>query len=127
MPFLQVLLPATSIILSPDNDAPYAGTTLSLSCNYSQPFIQPVVTWMVNGGAVDMKSDRISTEGDTLIFSPLATSDTGRYTCELTVADDLRNVTVQETSEPRNIAVQSKFYFLLNLPQCINLSSFLIL
>ena len=108
--FLPVLLPATSIILSPDNDAPYAGTTLSLSCNYSQPFIQTVVTWMVNGRAVDTTSDRISTEGDTLTFSPLATSDTGRYTCELTVGDDLRNVTVQERPELRDIAVQSKCF-----------------
>ena len=106
--FLQVLLPATSIIPSPDNDAPYAGTTLTLSCNYSQPFIETGVTWMVNGRAVDTTSDRISIEGDTLTFSPLATSDTGRYTCELGVPDDLRNITILETPLPKNIIVQSK-------------------
>ena len=74
--------------------------------------VQPVVTWMVNGRAVDTTSDRISTEGDTLTFSPLATSDTDRYTCELTVAEDLRYVTVQAPvqSEEKNVAVQSKSY-----------------
>ena len=74
--------------------------------------VQPVVTWMVNGSAVDTTSDRISTEGDTLTFSPLATSDTGRYTCELTVAEHLRYVTVEAPvqSEEKNVAVQSTSY-----------------
>ena len=68
---------------------------------------------MVNGRAVDTTSDRISTEGDALTFSPLATSDTGRYTCELTVADDLENVIAQEAPLPRNIIVQSNVIVLL--------------
>ena len=74
--------------------------------------VQPVVTWMVNGRAVDTTSDRISTEGDTLTFSPLATSDTGRYTCELTVAEDQRYVTAEAPvqSEEKNIAVRSKLH-----------------
>ena len=74
--------------------------------------VQQVVTWMVNGRAVDTTSDRISTEGDTLTFSPLATSDTGRYTCELTVAEDLRYVIVEAPgqSEEKPIAVLSKSY-----------------
>ena len=110
--FLPVLLPATSIILSPDNDAPYAGTRLCLTCNYTQPNIQPMVTWMIKGRAVDTTSERISTEEDTLTFSPLATSDTGRYTCELTVAEDLRYVTVETPvqSEEKSIAVRSKLH-----------------
>ena len=74
--------------------------------------VQPVVTWMVNGRAVNTTSVRISTEGDTLTFSPLATSDTGRYTCELTVSEDLRYITVEAPvqSEEKNIAVRSKLH-----------------
>ena len=74
--------------------------------------VQPVVTWMVNGRTVDTTSDRISTEGDTLTFSLLATSDTGRYTCELTVDEDLRYVTVEAPvrSEEKNVAVLSKLH-----------------
>ena len=43
------------------------------------------VTWMVNDTAVDTSLGRISTDGDTLRFSLLATSDTGSYTCKLIV------------------------------------------
>ena len=46
---------------------------------------------MVNGTAVNASQDgQISTDGDTLTFSPLTTSDTGRYTCTL-------NITVSQT------------------------------
>ena len=74
--------------------------------------VQPVVTWMVNGRAVDTTSDRISTEGDTLTFSPLATSDTGRYTCQLTIIENLRYITVEVPvqSEEKYVAVQSKLH-----------------
>ena len=110
-----VRLPTPSITLSPDIASLYAGTRLTLSCNYTlrpilvETVVQPVVTWMVNGRAVDTTSDRISTEEDTLTFSPLATSDTGRYTCELTLTEDLRYTTVQAPvqSEEKNVAVLS--------------------
>ena len=122
---LAVNFPTPSITPTPDTVSFYAGTNLTLSCNYILPSIlveaavQPVVTWMVNGRAVDTTSDRISTEGDTLTFSSLATSNTGRYTCELTVAEDMRYVTVQETPELRNIAVHSKC-----IPTCVHASFF---
>ena len=114
----SVHLPTPSITLSLDSDSLYAGTRLNLSCNYTlssvlvETAVQLVVTWMVNGRAIDTTSDRISTEGDTLTFSPLATSDTGRYTCELTVAEDLKYVTVEAPvqSGEKNIAVRSKLY-----------------
>ena len=51
--------------------------------------MQPVVKWK--------KRTRDITEGDTLVFSPLSTSDTGKYTCALTVDEDLRYVTVENT------------------------------
>ena len=50
---------------------------------------------MVDGAAVDTSSGRISSAEDTLSFSPLATSDTGSYTCELTVTAQQTHVTVQ--------------------------------
>ena len=85
--------------------------------------VQPVVTWMVNGRAVDTTSDRISTEGDTLTFSPLATSDTGRYTCELTLGEDIKYITAEAPGE-KNVDVISKSYTFLqkNIINVISLS-----
>ena len=40
---------------------------------------------MVDDVAVDTSPGRISSDGATLNFSPLATSDTGNYICTLTV------------------------------------------
>ena len=57
--------------------------------------LQTAVTWMVDGVAVDTSPGRISTDGATLSFSPLATSDTGNYTCTLTVTTSQTHVTVQ--------------------------------
>ena len=56
--------------------------------------VETAVSWMVNGSVPDTSQDgRISTDGDTLTFSPLTTSDTGRYTCTLTITAP--HVTVQ--------------------------------
>ena len=70
---------------------------------------QTAVVWMVGGAAVDTSSGRISATGDTLSFSPLATSDTGSYTCELTVTAQQSHVTVQapQQSAVEDITVQS--------------------
>ena len=67
------------------------------------------VVWMVGGAAVDTSSGRISATGHTLSFSPLATSDTGSYICELTVTAQQTHVTVQtpEQSAVEDITVQS--------------------
>ena len=107
-------MPTPSITVS-NTDTVYAGTTLSLTCDYTlSPSVdttpQTAVTWMVDGVAVDTSLGRISTDGATLSFSPLATSDTGSYTCTLTVTTSQTHVTVQgpEQSEVENITVQSK-------------------
>ena len=71
---------------------------------------QTAVTWMVDGAAVDTSPGRISTDGATLSFSPLATSDTGSYTCELTVTEPHQTyVTVQGPmqSVEKDITVES--------------------
>ena len=57
--------------------------------------LQTAVTWMVDGVAVDTSPGRISTDGDTLSFSPVATSDTGSYTCTLTVTGSQTPVSIQ--------------------------------
>ena len=64
---------------------------------------------MVGGAAVDTSSGRISATGDTLRFSPLATSDTGSYTCQLTVTAQQTHITVQapQQSAVEDITVQS--------------------
>ena len=65
--------------------------------------LQTAVAWMVDGVAVDTSPGRISSDGATLSFSPLATSDTGNYTCTLTVS-----TSQSEQSEVQNIIVHSK-------------------
>ena len=54
---------------------------------------------MVDGVAVDTSPGRISTDGATLSFSPVATSDTGNYTCTLTVTTSQTHVTVEEPEQ----------------------------
>ena len=94
-----VPVPIPSVIVS-NTDTLYIGTSLNLTCGYSlSPSVdtikQTAVTWMVDGIAVDNSSGQISTDGATLSVSPLATSDTGNYTCTLTIAASQTHVTVQ--------------------------------
>ena len=86
--------------------------------------VQPLVTWIVKNRAVDTTSDRMSTEGDTLTISPLATSDTGSYTCELTVTENLRYVTVEAPvqSEEKTVAVLSKVIHKIFMHHCMCMS-----
>ena len=91
----------------------YAGTTLSLTCDYTlNPSVdtisQRAVTWMVDGVAVDTSPGRIFSDGATLSFYPLATSDTGNYTCTLTVTSSQTHVTVEGPmqSEMKDVIVQ---------------------
>ena len=93
----------------------YAGTTLSLTCDYTlSPSVdttpQTAVTWMVDGVAVDTSPGRISTDGTTLSFSPVATSDTGSYTCTLTTTISESRVTVQGKipSKKQNLTAEGK-------------------
>ena len=72
---------------------------------------QTVVTWMVDGVAVDTSPGRISTDGATLSFSPLASSNTGSYTCTVTVTTSQTHVTLQgpEQSEEEGIIVEGNY------------------
>ena len=92
----------------------YAGTLLSLTCDYTlSPSVDTspdiAVAWMVDGRAVDTTPGRISIDGvDTLIFSPVATSDSGRYTCELHVTTSQIHVTTDRSRQSaEDIVIQS--------------------
>ena len=105
----------TPFITVSNNDTLYAGITLSLTCDYTLSIsvdtpVLIAVTWMVDGAAVDSSPGQISTFGATLSFSPLATSDTGSYICELTLIPRQTHVTVQGPvqSSQEDITVESK-------------------
>ena len=62
------------------------------------------VSWRVNGTAVDTSPDRITASGDSLSFSPLATSDSGSYTCEVTVTAQ-KHTTVEGPGQSATVEV----------------------
>ena len=73
-----------------------AGTSGTLTCHYTlnQPLdVIASATWTVNGSAVT-GDERISTDRLSLTLSPLTTSDSGRYTCTLTLTSLTPYVTV---------------------------------
>ena len=100
-----------------------AGTPLNLTCDYTlSPSVDTDTSasavWTVNGTAVVVSEDgRVSSDGLSLIFSPLTTSDTGRYTCTLTLSPQTPHVTVQGPahSEEEVITVQSKLHSILHV------------
>ena len=109
---------APSISLTTTTDS-FAGALLGLHCDYTlNPSIDTAVDtevrWMVNSTAIDFTSlSRISYERDSLVFSPLTTSDAGHYTCTLIVSTPLTpHIIIQGPvqSEEELLTVQSKIY-----------------
>ena len=109
---------APSISLTTTTDI-FAGALLVLRCDYTlSPSIDTAVDaevrWMVNSTAIDFTSlSRISNERDSLVFSPLTTSDAGHYTCTLIVsAPSTPHVIIQGPVQSAGevITVQSKVY-----------------
>ena len=92
----------------------YAGTSFSLTCDFTlNPSVDTspatAVSWRVSGTAINTSSDRITASGDRLIFSPLATSDSGSYTCEVTVtAQEHTTVEQPDQSAAVEVTVESK-------------------
>ena len=106
-----VPVPTPSISVS--STVPTAGAPLTLICDYTLSLslsVNTAASWMVNGSVPDTSQDgRISTDGDTLTFSPLTTSDTGNYTCTLALtAPHVQGHPVQSAVE--DIAVQSNVW-----------------
>ena len=94
-----------------------AGDSGTLSCNYTGLIpavaVEVSATWTLNGSAVTSSGDgRISTDGLSLIFSPLTTADSGSYTCSLSLTSNTPHVTIvpgpQQSSE-ETIAILSMF------------------
>ena len=87
-----------------------AGTPLSLICQYSKsPSVDTpidiVISWIVNCSNVAISQDRISTEDNTLAFSPLDTLDTGRYICVLNITSLKVHVTQQQPNQSIEMAI----------------------
>ena len=86
--FLQVSVTALSVSVSTADIA--AGDTVYLTCGYalSQSVDVTIISvmWMVNGSGIDTSKDgHVTSNGDRITFSPVTTSDTGRYTCTLSI------------------------------------------
>ena len=101
LPTLSVPAPTPEITASVTGTVS-AGDPLTLTCDYTlSPSIdtdlQTAVNWTVNGTEVE-DGGHISSDGVSLIFSPLTTSDTGRYTCTLTLTASPRTPHVTGTS-----------------------------
>ena len=92
-----------------------AGDPLTLSCEYDlsssvDASVATEVIWMVNGSAV-AGDGRISASRSSLAFSPLTTSDTGRYVCLINSQDVY--ITIQggqKKSEEFQLSTESKPY-----------------
>ena len=76
---------------------------------------------MIGSAAVNTYPDRISATGNTLSFSPLATSDTGSYTCEPTVTEQQTHITIQKPQQnATDITVQSNACIIIIVHDCSN-------
>ena len=91
-----------------------AGATSNLTCDFSLDYFphEASATWTVNeNGNGVTQNDRVLIEGVILSFSPLNTSDSGRYSCELNITSLKPYVIVQGPPMASNklpIAVESK-------------------
>ena len=112
--FPTVPTPLPSIVVG-RSSLLYAATSLTITCEYTLDELidtlqAKTVSWAVGGSGVDTSQNRITVLGNNLTFNPLATSDSGSYTCTLSVvAQDY--VTVQEaqrSSSPVTITVEGK-------------------
>ena len=114
--YSPVEVPAPSIM----NSTLLAGNESNLTCDYSLDFIphEASATWRLNGNEMT-QNNRVLIEGATLSFSPLNTSDSGRYCCELSIISLTSHVIIQGPPRKSNellIAVESKL--LLHLYLC---------
>ena len=81
-------VPVTALSVSVSTTDIVAGDTVYLTCDYALPpsvDITVSVTWMVNDSGIDTTRHVTSNGGQLIIFSPVTTSDTGRYTCTLSI------------------------------------------
>ena len=108
----------TELVAAPEivYDTPLAGTNFTLSCDYGPSVdtdLNENIAWAVNGSEIKNDSGRIFNDGKYLVFSPLHTSDSGNYTCSLSISGAPYYVTVQEPkrSVEEEVTVQSTSSF----------------
>ena len=112
-----------------------AEDTVYLTCDYAlTPSLDVTVSvmWMVNGSVVHKSKDgHVTNNGDKITFSPVTTSDTGRYTCTLSITARLTVLLEQlrpVQSAEKEIIVQSirlTVYCILYVCYCVYLILFL--
>ena len=129
MYIVQVTAPSVSVSTADI----VAGVEVSLTCDYalSQSVDVTVsVMWMVNGLVVDNSTHgHVTSNGDKITFSPVNTSDTGRYTCTLSITARLTALVKRlgpVQSAEKEIIVQSirlTVYCILYVCYCVYLSS----
>ena len=121
--FVLVSAPLPSII-SGHGPPLYSATAYNLTCVYtlnplidSDPRIN--VGWTVDGSEVDTSNMHISIVDNTLlVFNPLTTSDSGSYTCTVSLAahDHITVLDPQlQQSQPMEIIVQGAYIILHNV------------
>ena len=107
--FPAVQAPTPSVIHS----TLQAGTTSNLTCNYALMDDFPHdtrPTWRVNKSYLT-QNDRVLIDEATLSLFPLKTSDSGFYSCELTITSLTPHVIIEgspKTSTELQIVVESK-------------------
>ena len=110
----------TELVAAPEivYDTPLAGTNFTLSCDYTlgpsvDTDLNENIAWAVNGSEIEIYSGRIFNDAKYLVFSPLHTSDSGNYTCTLSLSVAPYYVTVQEPkrSVEEEVIVQSRSSF----------------
>ena len=89
-------VPVTAPSVSVSTTVIVAGDTVYLTCDYTlTPSVDVTVsvTWMVNGSEIDTARDGHVTShgGQLIIFSPVTTSDSGRYCLSLHLTQHLSN------------------------------------
>ena len=105
---LSVPLPEPTI--ANGRSAPlYAATSYHLTCDYTlheliDTGLRLIVNWWVDGSPVNTSQSRITALDNTLVFNPLATSDSGSYVCTLTLPVQ-EYVTVLQPEEQQSLPV----------------------
>ena len=131
MATVSVSVTAPSVSVSTADIA--ASDTVYLTCGYALRQSVDVtisVMWMVNGSEVDTSTDgHVTSNGDRIAFSPVTTSDTGRYTCALFITarhTAFIKLLGPVQSEEKEIIIQSiRVYCSLYVCYCMYLSLFL--
>ena len=100
--------PSIVVMVSDDGATPSLGQSYTLTCSVTGANnINPTITyqWTKNNGT---QTQVVGTNSNTLSLSPLRLSDTGQYTCSVTVSSTLISSVITATSTALDISIPSK-------------------